>query len=159
MRLFDLSTRSLRGEPLPLDTFRGQAVLVVNVASACGYTPQYAGLETLQAAYRDRGFTVLGFPCNQFGGQEPGSADQIEAFCRTTYGTTFPMAAKVDVKGPAQSPVYGFLAEGHGEPQWNFHKYLVGRDGRVIRAFPSSVAPESAELRAAIEAALDQPMA
>lgn len=159
MTFFDLSTRSLQGEPLPLDTFRGQAVLVVNVASACGYTPQYAGLEQLHAAYRDRGFKVLGFPCNQFGGQEPGTAAQIEAFCRTTYGTTFPMAEKVDVKGPAQSPVYAFLAGGHGEPQWNFHKYLVGRDGQVIRAFPSAVAPESAELKAAIEAALDQPPA
>lgn len=159
MTFFDLSTRSLQGEPLPLDTFRGQVVLAVNVASACGYTPQYTGLERLQAAYRDRGFTVLGFPCNQFGGQEPGDAEQIETFCRTTYGTTFPMAAKVDVKGPSQSPVYAFLTEAHGEPQWNFHKYLVGRDGQVIRAFPSSAAPEGAELKAAIEAALDQPPA
>ncbi|HET8715651.1 MAG TPA: glutathione peroxidase [Holophagaceae bacterium] len=159
MRLFDLSTRSLRGEPMPLDAFQGQVILVVNVASACGYTPQYAGLEALQGAYRDRGFTVLGFPCNQFGGQEPGGAGEIEAFCRTTYGATFPMAEKVDVKGPAQSPVYAFLTAEHGEPQWNFHKYLVGRDGQVIRAFPSSVAPESAELKAALEAALDQPKA
>ena len=154
MSFFDLKAETLRGAEAALSDYKGKVALVVNVASECGFTPQYEGLERLHEAYRDRGLVVLGFPCNQFGGQEPGGAEQIEQFCTVKFGVKFPLFAKVDVKGPQQSPVYAFLAEGHGEPKWNFHKYLVGRDGRVIGAFSSAVEPEGAELKAAIEAAL-----
>lgn len=154
MSLYDFSLDTLGGKPQALAAYRGQVVLAVNVASACGYTPQYAGLERLYQRYRDRGLVVLGFPCNQFGAQEPGTPAEIQAFCSTTYGVTFPLFAKLDVKGPHQAPIYQFLTKGFGEPQWNFHKYLVGRDGRVLQAFPSKVAPESPELIAALEAAL-----
>ena len=154
MSFFDLSAKTLRGAEQPFSEFKGKAVLVVNVASECGYTPQYDGLERLHEAYGAKGLVVMGFPCNQFGAQEPGGAEQIEAFCRTQFGVAFPMFAKVEVKGAGQSPVYAFLAKDHGEPKWNFHKYLVGRDGRVAAAYPSSVEPESLELKQAIEAAL-----
>ncbi len=154
MSLYDLRLDTLAGQPQALSAYRGQVVLAVNVASACGFTPQYAGLERLYQRFRDKGLVVLGFPCNQFGAQEPGTPAEIQAFCSTTYGVTFPMFAKLDVKGPHQAPVYQFLTKGFGEPQWNFHKYLVGRDGRVLQAFPSKVAPESPELIAAVEAAL-----
>jgi len=154
MSLYDLSLQGLDGKPMPLSAFRGKVVLAVNVASECGYTPQYEGLQKLQAALAGRGFSVVGFPCNQFGGQEPGTAEAIQTFCSSTYHVTFPMTGKVDVKGPNQSPVYAFLTRDQGEPAWNFHKYLVGKDGKVIKAFPSKVAPESPELMAAIEAAL-----
>jgi glutathione peroxidase len=154
MTLYDFTVPALDGSPRSLDAFRGQVVLAVNVASRCGFTPQYAGLEALHLRYRDRGFAVLGFPCNQFGAQEPGSPGEIQAFCRTTYGITFPMFAKLDVKGPGQAPVYRFLTAGLGEPKWNFHKVLVGRDGQVLRAFPSDVAPDHPDLVAALEAAL-----
>jgi glutathione peroxidase len=154
---FDLTANSLAGQPQPLAAFRGQVALVVNVASECGFTPQYAGLEKLYEEYRARGLVVLGFPSNEFGGQEPGSADEIQAFCSTSFGVQFPMFDKSSVKGSRKSAVYAFLTAQHGEPKWNFHKYLVGRDGRVLQAFPSAVAPESRELRTAIEAALTQP--
>lgn len=154
MSLHELTLNTLQGKPQPLAAFKGKVVLAVNVASACGYTPQYAGLQKLHAEYRDRGLVVLGFPCNQFGGQEPGTAAQIESFCQVNYGVTFPLFEKLDVKGADQAPLYRFLTAKHGEPAWNFHKYLVGKDGQVIQAFPSKVAPGSAELKAAIEAAL-----
>ena len=154
MSFFDLNAKTLRGADQPFADFKGKAALVVNVASECGYTPQYEGLERLHEAYKARGLVVLGFPCNQFGAQEPGGAEQIETFCRTKFSIQFPMFAKVDVKGAQQSPVYAFLAAEHGEPKWNFHKYLVGKDGRVLAAFGSAVEPEGAELKAAIEAAL-----
>jgi glutathione peroxidase len=154
MSLHELTLNTLQGKPQPLAAFKGKVVLAVNVASACGYTPQYAGLQKLHTEYRDRGLVVLGFPCNQFGGQESGTAAQIEAFCQVNYGVTFPLFEKLDVKGANQAPLYRFLTAQHGEPAWNFHKYLVGKDGQVIQAFPSKVAPDSAELRAAIEAAL-----
>ena len=154
MRFFDLKAATLKGEEVALERYKGKVVLVVNVASECGFTPQYDGLERLHEAYRDRGLVVLGFPCNQFGGQEPGGPEQIESFCRTKFGVKFPLFAKVDVKGPGQSPVYAFLAKDHGEPKWNFHKYLVGKEGQVVAAFPSKVEPESEELKTAIEAAL-----
>jgi glutathione peroxidase len=134
--------------------FKGQVVLAVNVASECGFTPQYEGLQKIFNEYGGRGLVVLGFPCNQFGGQEPGSAEAIQAFCTHTYHVTFPMTEKVEVKGPGQSPVYAFLTRTEGEPKWNFHKYLVGKDGKVLASFPSKVSPDSPELRAAIEAAL-----
>ena len=154
--LLDLEYRPLASrDPVNLaQRHAGQVLLVVNTASKCGFTPQYAGLEELYAAHKDEGFVVLGFPCNQFGGQEPGSSAQIAAFCSTKFHVSFPMFEKVDVKGEKQSPVYAFLTKRLGVPAWNFHKYLVGKDGKVIAAFPSDVAPESRELRAALEAAL-----
>ena len=154
MSLFEISIKTLDGKPESLATFKGKVVLAVNVASECGYTPQYEGLQKLYAEYKDRGLVVLGFPCNQFGGQEPGSAAQIQTFCTTKFQVSFPLFEKLDVKGPSQAPVYAFLTAKHGEPAWNFHKYLVGKDGQVIAAFKSGVTPESAELRSAIEAAL-----
>lgn len=154
MSLHELTAKTLDGKPAPLAAYKGKVVLAVNVASECGFTPQYAGLEWLYETYKDRGLVVLGFPCNQFGGQEPGSPEAIQAFCTTQFKVTFPMMEKVDVKGPGQSPVYAFLTRDAGVPKWNFHKVLVGKDGKVIRAFPSQVAPESKELKEAVEAAL-----
>ncbi len=154
MSFFDLNAKTLRGAEQPLSAYMGKVVLVVNVASECGFTPQYEGLERLHEAYQQRGLVVMGFPCNQFGGQEPGAPEQIEQFCTVKFGVKFPLFEKVDVKGPQQSPIYAFLAQEHGEPKWNFHKYLVGKDGRVIQAFPSQVEPEGPELKAAIDAAL-----
>ena len=157
MSLHDLTAQTLDGTPKSLGEFKGKVLLVVNTASECGFTPQYAGLETLYDNFKDRGLVVLGFPSNDFGGQEPGSAAEIKTFCEKKYRVTFPMFAKVKTKGEGQSPVYAFLSAGHGEPRWNFHKYLVGKDGRVVTAFPSAVKPESAEVAAAIDAALAQP--
>jgi len=154
MSLHEITLNTLEGKPQSLATYKGKVVLAVNVASECGFTPQYAGLQKLYADYKDRGLVILGFPCNQFGAQEPGTAAQIEAFCQTNYGVTFPLFEKLDVKGAKQAPVYQFLTATFGEPAWNFHKYLVGKDGQVLAAFPSKVAPDSAELKAAIEAAL-----
>ena len=154
MSLFEMTVNTLDGKPESLATFKGKVVLAVNVASECGYTPQYEGLQKLYADYKDRGLVVLGFPCNQFGGQEPGSATQIQTFCSTKFHVSFPLFEKLDVKGPNQAPIYTFLTAKHGEPAWNFYKYLVGKDGQVIAAFKSGVTPESAELRGAIEAAL-----
>ncbi len=154
MSLYDLSANTLEGVPQPLSAYRGKVALVVNVASECGYTPQYQGLEKLYEGYQGKGFVLLGFPSNDFGGQEPGDATQIREFCSTRFHVTFPMFEKVKTKGAGQSPVYAFLATRDGEPKWNFHKYLVGRDGEVLAAFPSDVEPESLELREAIDAAL-----
>ena len=154
MSFFDLTVPGLNGQSLPFSAYQGKVVLAVNVASECGFTPQYAGLEWLYETYKDKGLTVVGFPCNQFGAQEPGSAEQIQSFCSTRFKVTFPMAAKLDVKGAAQAPVYAFLTKGFGEPKWNFHKYLVGKDGKVIQEVPSKVEPESKELKDAVEAAL-----
>ncbi len=151
MTFHDLTVNTLAGKPQDLSAYRGKVVLVVNVASACGFTPQYAGLEKLHKEYQDRGFAVLGFPSNDFGKQEPGSAEEIQQFCQKNYGVSFPMFEKLSTK---TSPVYETLSAGHGAPKWNFHKYLVGKDGQVKQAFPSNVAPEAPELRAAIDAAL-----
>ena len=152
--LYDITLNTLDGKPQSLAAYKGKAVLVVNVASKCGYTPQYAGLQKLYTEQKDRGLVVLGFPCNQFGGQEPGKPAEIETFCQKNYGVTFPLFEKLDVKGAGQAPLYQFLTAKFGEPAWNFHKYLVGKDGQVIKAFGSGVTPDSAELKAAIEAAL-----
>ncbi|WP_306590782.1 glutathione peroxidase [Geothrix sp. 21YS21S-4] len=154
MSLYDVTLNTLDGKPESLAAFKGKVVLAVNVASRCGFTPQYAGLQKLYTEYKDRGLVILGFPSNQFGAQEPGTAGEIQAFCEKNYGVTFPLFEKLDVKGANQAPVYRFLTAKHGEPAWNFHKYLVGKDGQVIQAFGSRVAPDSPELRAAIEAAL-----
>ncbi|MEV5358625.1 glutathione peroxidase [Streptomyces sp. NPDC052693] len=156
----DVEIGSLQGGPADLSQYAGTVVLVVNVASKCGLTPQYAGLEKLQERYAGRGFTVLGVPCNQFLGQEPGSAEEIAEFCSATYGVTFPMTEKVEVNGENRHPLYdrltGFAdAEGHsGDIRWNFEKFLIGRDGRVVGRFSPQTEPESAEVVAAIEAQL-----
>ena len=152
---FDLEATSLEGEPVPLSRYKGQVVLVVNVASQCGFTGQYEGLEALYQKYSGKGLVVLGFPSNEFGGQEPGSAQEIRDFCTTRFHVTFPMFAKVNVKpGPDQSPVYKFLTSGGQVPSWNFCKYLVGQDGRVLRYYPSLTPPGSSELHKALEGAL-----
>lgn len=144
-------------EHVPMTAFEGEVVLVVNTASRCGFTPQYAGLQEIYSEYQGRGFEVLGVPSNNFGGQEPGSAQEIQEFCALNFGVTFPMAAKAEVTGAGAHPFYQWARGQIGEsavPLWNFHKLLIGRDGRLIAAFPSNVAPESDEMRAAIEAAL-----
>ncbi len=155
--LHDLSAETITHQAQPLSAYAGKVLLVVNTASECGYTPQYAGLEQLWRDYQGRGLAVLGFPSNEFGGQEPGSEADIQTFCETRYRVSFPMFAKVATKGPQQSPVYRFLTAQHGEPKWNFHKYLVGKNGQVVRAFESKVTPEDPELRRAIESALSAP--
>ena len=153
--LYDLKTKTLAGQPADLGTYRGKVTLVVNVASRCGYTPQYECLEQLHRELAPRGFSVLGFPSNDFGGQEPGTAEEIQDFCKRTYDVTFPMFEKVVTKaGPGQSSVYAFLGQSGSLPQWNFSKYLVGKDGRVRAFFPSRTAPDATELRDAIEQAL-----
>ncbi|MFP2929275.1 glutathione peroxidase [Pyxidicoccus sp. 3LG] len=156
MSFHDLSANRLDGKPENLSSYQGKVVLVVNTASECGYTPQYAGLEKLYQDYKDKGLVVVGFPSNDFGGQEPGSAEEIKKFCELRYKVTFPMFEKVKTKGDGQSPVYAFLAKEHPAPKWNFHKYVVGKDGQVKAAFPSAVTPDSAELKTAIDGALSQ---
>jgi glutathione peroxidase len=158
--LYDAPIAALDGSPLDLAGYRGRAVLVVNVASKCGLTPQYEGLERLQERFGSRGFTVLGVPCNQFAGQEPGTAEEIQTFCSTTYGVTFPMTEKVDVNGPDRHPLYQALTEvpdddgEAGDVQWNFEKFLVSPDGAVVRRFRPRTEPESSEVIEAIEAVL-----
>ena len=150
---------TLHGDETSLAAFAGKAILAVNVASKCGLTPQYTGLEALQKQYSDQGFTVVGFPCNQFGGQEPGSANEIETFCSTAYGVTFPMMEKIDVNGDERHPIYAVLtevadSEGHsGDIRWNFEKFLIAPDGSVTR-FSPMVTPEDSALVGAIEASL-----
>ena len=151
---YAMKTTTLAGQPADLAQYNGKVALVVNVASQCGLTPQYAGLQKLYDELKDKGFVILGFPSNDFGGQEPGSAEEIATFCKTKYDVTFPLFEKVKTVGDGQSPVYRYLAADHGEPKWNFHKYLVSKKGRVIKAFPTSVAPDDPKLRAAIDAAL-----
>ncbi|MFJ8697050.1 glutathione peroxidase [Streptomyces roseolilacinus] len=159
MSLYDIPLRTLSGEPTSLAEYRGRVVLVVNVASQCGLTPQYAGLEKLQQQYGERGLTVLGVPCNQFGGQEPGSAEEIRTFCSTTYGVSFPLLEKTDVNGAGRHPLYAELtrvadADGEaGDVQWNFEKFLISPEGGVTRFRPRTE-PDAPELVDAIEAAL-----
>ncbi len=159
MSIFDTPIKTLNGEDTTLGTYAGKTLLLVNVASKCGLTPQYTGLEELQKKYEAQGFSVIGFPCNQFMGQEPGSAEEIQEFCSTTYGVTFPLMEKIEVNGENQHPIYAELttttdAEGHtGEIRWNFEKFLVTRDGSVVR-FGPQVEPSDAALVGAIEADL-----
>jgi glutathione peroxidase len=147
--IYAFSAPLLDGREARLDEFRGKVLLIVNTASKCGFTPQYAGLERLYQLYKDRDFAVLGFPCNQFGHQEPGTADEIGAFCEESYGVSFPMFAKIDVNGPAAHPLYRFLKErkrgflGISRIQWNFTKFLVDRHGSVVSRFSSSTDPKS----------------
>jgi glutathione peroxidase len=159
MSIFEHPIRTLGGEESSLAEHEGEVLLLVNVASRCGLTPQYSGLEQLQQTYGGRGFSVLGFPCNQFGGQEPGSADEIATFCSTTYGVSFPMYEKVDVNGPGRHAIYDELTaiadpDGHdGDIRWNFEKFLLAPDGS-IRRFSPLVTPEDPALVRAIEDAL-----
>jgi glutathione peroxidase len=152
---YDLKTSSLDGKPADLGLFKGKVTLVVNVASQCGFTPQYEGLEKLHRELSGKGFSVLGFPSNDFGEQEPGTAQEIATFCRLTYDVTFPMFSKlVTTAGTGQSPIYRFLGTSGHLPAWNFSKYVIGKDGRIAAFFPSEVTPESPELRRAITGAL-----
>ena len=160
MAIYDVKVNSLNGSPASLEDYKGKALLIVNVASKCGLTPQYEGLQKLQDTYADRGFTVLGFPCNQFLEQEPGTADEIQEFCQVNYGVQFPLFEKSDVNGENQNPLYAQLnatadADGYtGDIRWNFEKFLIGRDGEVIQRFSPMVEPENADIVGAIEKAL-----
>ena len=152
---YALSTTKLSGEPVGLKEYEGKVALVVNTASKCGFTPQYKGLQALYSELSPRGFVILGFPSYDFGGQEPGTSEEIKQFCELNYKVTFPMFSKVVTKaGPDQSPIYSWLGQTGNLPKWNFSKYLIGKDGKVVAFFPSNVTPESPELRQAIEAAL-----
>lgn len=162
MTIYEYPATTLTGDDLDLSTFAGNAVLVVNVASKCGFTPQYEGLENLHKTYHDRGFSVLGVPCNQFGGQEPGTGADIAEFCTATYGVTFPLLAKADVNGPGQLPLYAELneypdADGiAGDVGWNFEKFLISPAGLPVGRFRSRITPADPDLIAAIEAQLPQ---
>ena len=158
--VLEFTLNSIDGKPAPLAQYKGKVVLIVNVASRCGYTPQYAGLEKVYEKYKDQGFVILGFPANNFGGQEPGTNEEIKTFCSSKYNVTFPMYSKISVKGSDIHPLYQFLTDKQSNPktagdiQWNFTKFLVGKDGQVIARFESAVTPESAEVTSAIEKAL-----
>jgi glutathione peroxidase len=160
MVIYDIPINTLRGDAASLAEHKGKALLIVNVASKCGLTPQYTGLEELHEKYGDRGFAVLGFPCNQFGAQEPGSSDEIATFCSTTYGVTFPMYEKIDVNGDGRHAIYDELTktadgEGYtGDIRWNFEKFLIAPSGEIVARFSPVVTPEAPELVEAIEGAL-----
>lgn len=148
----EFTMNDIDGQPFAMAQLKGKAVLVVNVASRCGYTPQYAGLEALYQKYKSRGLVVVGVPANNFGGQEPGADAEIKQFCSRTYNVTFPMLSKVSVKGADITPLYAYLTTAQGgDVKWNFTKFLVGKDGKAVQRFESKVAPDSAELSAAIE--------
>jgi len=158
--LYDFELETIDGAQKKLADYRGQVLLVVNVASKCGLTPHYRGLQSLYEEKKDRGFAVLGFPCNQFGGQEPGSDAEVKSFCATTYGVSFPMFSKIDVNGASRAPLYAWLTgeatqpDGAGDIAWNFTKFVVGKDGRVKARFNPRVEPGDAALRGAIDEAL-----
>lgn len=158
--LYDFEHKTISGEAQPLAAYRGKVALVVNVASKCGLTPQYEGLEELYRSYKDRGLTVLGFPCNQFAGQEPGTEQEIQAFCSTRYDVSFPLFSKLEVNGDTRHPLYAWLTgeptqpDGPGDVQWNFAKFLVGRDGKVLARFGPTTAPTSVPVVEAVEKAL-----
>ena len=158
--IYEIELPRLDGKPAKLSEYTGKVILAVNVASKCSFTPQYAGLEALYEKYSPRGFTVLGFPCNQFFGQEPGSAEKIQEFCSVNYGVTFPLFTKIDVKGGHQHPLYAILtsipddAGKAGNVAWNFEKFLIGKDGVPVRRFRSKVVPEDPRLVEAIESLL-----
>lgn len=161
MSIYDFTMKSIDGDDVKLDQYRGKVMLIVNVASQCGYTPQYEGLQKIYSTYKDRGFVVLGFPANNFGGQEPGSDQEIKTFCTSRYNVTFPMFSKISVKGADQHPLYKFLTDAEtnpafaGEISWNFNKFLVDRTGRIIARFESRDKPESEKVIQAIERALE----
>jgi glutathione peroxidase len=158
--VYDFTLNSIDGQPTSLSTFKGKVVLLVNVASRCGYTPQYTALEAVYEKYKNRGLVIVGVPANNFGGQEPGTNQEIKTFCTAKYNVTFPMMAKVSVKGKDIAPLYQFLTDKNANPQtggeigWNFTKFLIGPDGQVIARFDSAVTPDSKEVTSAIEKAL-----
>jgi glutathione peroxidase len=155
--LYDFSAKTIDGEKRSLRDYAGKVALVVNVASQCGLTPQYGGLEELYERFKGRGLVVLGFPCNQFGGQEPGTESEIKTFCETRFGVTFPLFGKIDVNGPERDPLYGFLTaepttpDGPGDIQWNFAKFLIDRSGNVAARFSPTTAPVADEVTGAVE--------
>jgi len=161
--VYDFTLNTIDGQPAPLASYKGKVVLLVNVASRCGFTPQYTGLESVYEKYKDRGFVIIGIPANNFGSQEPGTNEEIKTFCKSKYSVTFPMMSKLSVKGEDKAPLYQFLTDKTanpqtgGEIQWNFTKFLIGPDGRVITRFESAVTPDSPEVLAAIEKALNAP--
>jgi glutathione peroxidase len=160
MAIYEFKAKTIDGDERSLGEYNGKALLVVNVASQCGLTPHYAGLQELYENFRDRGLVVLGFPCNQFGTQEPGTEAEIKTFCETRYGVTFPMFAKIDVNGPTRHPLYAFLTEqatqpdGPGDIQWNFAKFLIDRSGKVVARFAPPTKPVSDEIVRAVEKTL-----
>lgn len=154
--LYDFTLPSLEGKPMPIADFKGKVILMVNVASRCGYTPQYKALESVYEKYKDQGFVILGFPANNFGAQEPGTNEEIRTFCSRTYNVSFPMFSKVSVKGNDETPVYNYLTKSPkpeiaGEIKWNFTKFLVDRNGNVVHRFEPAVTPDSPEVITAIE--------
>jgi glutathione peroxidase len=157
-KIYDFTVKSIEGKETPLEKYRGKVLLVVNVASKCGLTPQYKALEAMYRAHKGEGLVVLGFPANNFGGQEPGSNEEIQTFCSTTYDVTFPMFSKVSVKGDDIAPLFKWLIANADRPndeiEWNFAKFLVGRDGKVRQRFSPRVTPDSDDLKAAVKAAL-----
>src|SRR5579863_8972658 len=158
--VYDYTLNSIDSKPTPLSDFKGNVVLLVNVASQCGFTPQYAGLEALYEKFKDKGFVIVGIPANNFGGQEPGTNAEIKTFCSTKYNVTFPMMSKVSVKGDDTTPLYQYLTDKSANPstggdiQWNFTKFLIGRDGQIVARFEPKVTPDSSEVTSAIEKAL-----
>ena len=154
--IYSFTLNSIEGKPAPLGDYKGKVVLLVNVASQCGYTPQYSALEAIYEKYKDQGFVILGFPANNFGAQEPGTNEEIKTFCTRKYSVTFPMYAKISVKGDDQAPLYAYLTKEtaagiSGEIKWNFTKFLVDRDGKVVQRFEPAVTPDSKEVTGAIE--------
>jgi glutathione peroxidase len=154
--VYSFTLNSIDGKPAPLADYKGKVVLLVNVASQCGYTPQYSALESIYEKYKDQGFVILGFPANNFGAQEPGTNEEIKTFCTRKYSVTFPMYSKISVKGDDTAPLYSYLTKDTGagiagEIKWNFTKFLVGRDGKVVERFEPAVTPDSKEVTAAIE--------
>jgi len=154
----DIAVKDIDGKDTSLSAYKGKVLLIVNVASKCGLTPQYKGLEAIHEKYKDQGFSVLGFPCNQFNGQEPGTNEEIKQFCATKYNVTFPLFDKLDVNGPKRHPLYAELAGKDspypGDIKWNFGKFLIGRDGKIIKRFEPRTTPDDPEVTKAIEAAL-----
>lgn len=161
--VYDFTFNTIDGQPASLAAYKGKLVLLVNVASRCGYTPQYTALESIYEKYKDRGFVIVGVPANNFGGQEPGTNAEIKTFCASKYNVTFPMMAKVSVKGDDTTPLYQFLTDKSANPQtggeikWNFTKFLIGQDGHIIARFEPAVTPDSPEVTSAIEKALGSP--
>jgi glutathione peroxidase len=159
--IYEFTLPSIDGNPMPLTNFKGKVILMVNVASKCGYTPQYSALEALYKKYKDQGFLVLGFPANNFGAQEPGTNEEIKTFCSTKYNVTFPLYAKISVKGQDQAPLYQYLTQNAnpavaGDIKWNFTKFLVDRNGKVLQRFEPAATPDSPEITASIEKLLRQ---
>jgi len=158
--VFDYTLNTIDGQPAPLSAYKGKVVMLVNVASRCGFTPQYSALEAIYGKYKDRGFVIVGIPANNFGAQEPGTNQEIKTFCQSKYNVTFPMMSKVSVKGDDQTPLYQYLTDKTANPktggdiQWNFTKFLVGPDGQIITRFEPKVTPDSPEVTGAIENAL-----